>query len=1484
MPELIQNPTPGKHRLFYCGDVLEVHLSADTPLQGRAFLCTNIGNAAIQRSEIIARTEEGITPGGQDWRNIPMRRIDERSFLIRLALTEEGHFECKCCFVRDMDSEPQWVAGDNLHINVSPAPYCCSNTVYCAFVRQFGMNRDKLHSSLPEGVTEEGISSLDSHGYSVIPPSGTFRDLIRELDHIVNRLKCRIIHLLPVTPAPTVYGRMGRYGSPYASLDFTEVDPSLAEFDRKATPLDQFLELVDAVHRKNAKLFIDIAINHTGWAARLHEEHPDWFVREPDGSIHSPGAWGVVWGDLTELDHQKPELWEYLAQVFRVWCSRGVDGFRCDAGYMIPAPAWTYIIARVREEYPETVFLLEGLGGDPAVTARLLDSANMDWAYSELFQNYSRIQIEGYLRYAWSLSAADGLLIHYAETHDNNRLAAVSAKYAKMRTALSALASVNGAFGFANGVEWFAQEKIDVHESSALNWGADVNQIDFIARLNVLLAVHPAFHDGATLMFLDSGTQDAVLFSRSSSDSSAHLLVAVNLNCGKGTSLEWNASYAPLDAEELTDLVSGRTFEPRRLPGHKRALSLSPGQACCFTDSPVWFEKLSALEKEEELLPGRIREKEASAMALRVLSAKNSSQILVDENIRDMARSLQADPLNFLRELYGDEPETPYVHWRWPADLQRELMLPPRHCLLATAPCRFRFAISRPDGKILMQANALPAGTGGYFAVLPPLPSPEAHRSLKAVIAMYNGPAVERREAPLLLLAQDVCRAALRFSRNEILHGGVSRTFLQANGKGAILHTSLERGRLNSRYDAVLLANLNPDYPEDRHVMWRRTRIWVVYHARLQEVETSHLSSFHVSADGGGVWNYEVPVGNGLFIELTVKLEIVAGRNCVMMTVYRRECRAAARRLGACNPVRLMVRTDLEDRNFHCGTKAAAGPEKIWPGQIYPNEKGFEFRAGSDRIFRMQISRGVFRRDDEWQYMVYQPNEASRGLDPHTDLYSPGYFRFDLAGDEAAYITGQVLTSPAEAAVPPGKLQKEPFAEMETPLKKTMLFSMRQFIVKRHSLKTVIAGYPWFLDWGRDTLIAARGLIAAPEFRSDVRAILLQFARFAEKGTIPNMISGDNADNRDTSDAPLWLFTACSDLCRAERSLDFLNTPVRGEKETLLDILRALADGIIAGTPNGIHCDPASALVFSPSHFTWMDTNYPAGTPREGYPIEIQALWFAALRFLAESVPDAGERRKWAEMAGTVRNSIRRYFVLPGGRMWLSDCLHASQGVPAERAVPDDHLRPNQLLAVTLGAVTDMSLCRGILQAASHLLIPGAIRSLDDAGVEYPLPITDAAGRGLNDPLHPYWGHYEGDEDTRRKPAYHNGTAWTWLFPSYAEAYFMTYREAGKATAVSLLSSMTLLMNNGCIAQVPEILDGNQPHTPRGCDAQAWGMTEFYRVWKMLHEKEWSSASSFPPDRGSGAEEERESPSSPAGSAQDKQFPLSSIVFPSSGD
>jgi predicted glycogen debranching enzyme len=387
---------------------------------------------------------------------------------------------------------------------------------------------------------------------------------------------------------------------------------------------------------------------------------------------------------------------------------------------------------------------------------------------------------------------------------------------------------------------------------------------------------------------------------------------------------------------------------------------------------------------------------------------------------------------------------------------------------------------------------------------------------------------------------------------------------------------------------------------------------------------------------------------------------------------------------------------------------------------------------------------------------------------------------------------------------------------------------LQQYVVNRGNGKTVIAGYPWFLDWGRDTLIVARGLIAAGN-GNDVLDILRAYAVLEESGTLPNMIRGTDSSNRNTSDAALWFFVVCRDLHRHSADGAFLDTQCgqRSLREVLIDMATALE----RGTPNGIHADPDSGLLFSPTHFTWMDTNHPPGTPREGYPIEIQALWQAALAFLAQIDPE--HRGHWRERVERVRASVERYFYLSADG-YLADCLYARPGLPAAAAQVDDALRPNQLLAVTLSALTDKNRCRQVVAACGELLVPGGMRSLADRPVRRPL-VIEKDSRLLGDPRQPYRGRYIGDEDTSRKPAYHNGTAWGWQLPLYCEALALTCPESGPEAARAYLAHSIRMLGTGCVGHLAEIFDGDAPHTARGCDAQAWSVSELLRVWHLLN-------------------------------------------------
>jgi glycogen debranching enzyme len=253
-----------------------------------------------------------------------------------------------------------------------------------------------------------------------------------------------------------------------------------------------------------------------------------------------------------------------------------------------------------------------------------------------------------------------------------------------------------------------------------------------------------------------------------------------------------------------------------------------------------------------------------------------------------------------------------------------------------------------------------------------------------------------------------------------------------------------------------------------------------------------------------------------------------------------------------------------------------------------------------------------------------------------------------------------------------------------------------------------------------------------------------------------------------------------------------------------------------------------------------MDTNYPACTPREGYAVEIQALWVRLLRLLGR-IGTTARRTEWNNLAGKAQASIEHLFWMEE-KGYYSDVLQARQGEPAAKGVADDALRSNGLFLVSLGISSGERARRTTESAIRYLIIPGALRSLAPLEVKTPLRLCSSTGQTLNNPMAPYWGRYEGDEDTRRKPAYHNGTAWVWTLPTLCEALAIAWNFSAEATAAAraYLSSTSTLLSEGCLGHLPEILDGDAPHLQRGCDAQAWSATETLRVLRLLQERQGS--------------------------------------------
>ena len=1515
----VMYPAPGDCLKRFVGDRVRFVLT-DSGGQGvvkgwRARLRTNLGRAEVLRREIIQAHAKGLPLAGASWRDLPMNAQSD-GWHLELPLTEVGFFKAKAYLV-DSRGWQHWPLGDDVGISVHPDGYRTANAIYCAFTRMFGETKSALGADDPQ--REHLLRTLDKDAYTVIPPSGKLRDVIECLPHIIDSLGCRILHLLPVNPTPTTYARFGRFGSPYAALDLTAIDPALVAFDRRTTGIDQFCELTYATHLRGARVFLDIVINHTGWGSVLQENHPEWFLRQADGSFASPGAWGVTWEDLAELKHQNVALWDELAEVFLTWCRRGVDGFRCDAGYKVPVAAWQYIIARVRQEFPETLFLLEGLGGDWETTQALMTEGGMQWAYSELFQNYSGQQVAGYLDHSLKQSQRAGLLVHYSETHDNDRLAARGHPWSLLRNRLCALAGVSGGFGFTCGVEWLTTQRIDVHGNASLAWGNPDNLVPELAKLNQLLAEHPCFFDGAKVTRLSPSDSAVYALRRESEEGTDAVLVLLNTDLERTHTLTLDKSAFTVAG--CLDLLGQTAPEIKATEDGKWVCTLPPAAAFCMAPTllprglsgqeyrrarvqAAWaLTALSRILPVDKMpaYPWRglaTLVDEAPGRFLAAIPSLKAELAQVEQDERQLSQPVEAlrpqgrlpvgdisirnrdqSTLRALGDFLQKERFPRVLPWTL-LDIRRIALVPPGHWLLIQDTVPFRAVLNTSDGSPAQYVQSIPVRDGHIASFAPYETAADAQLTLErysqsdqriqaTIRFLASEPAAKPHASGLAHLPRQSAAAAGHATLSTDL-------VLLTNGRGGMARICLDLGRVTSKYDCVLGANLHPSLPVDRHVLVKRLRVWVNADGFISPLDFTSLASFEPGPPA--IWNFVANAGDGRTVEIRMAADMLEGRNTTVFQFRRPTAeQAVGKQLPAEADVRLTLRVDIEDRNFHWETRRNSGAEHHFATHVHtlgteaggvghlapvpapPDQRrrepnapsprvGFAFNPATDRQLRVFTNTGSYHPVPEWSENLPHPLEQSRGQTGSGDAFSPGWF--DLPLPKGSQVTLLVTADPTDPAEPEVSDWMDPEHRRSAEGTESDWFesqlrrAARAFMVRRDSGKTVIAGYPWFLDWGRDTFICARGLLAAG-LAQEVKQLLVTFGRFEQNGTLPNTIHGDDASNRDTSDAPLWFALVCEELATGPASpigSMLYQTAVQPSGRTLRDVLHSIAIHYIKGTPNGIRMDPGSALIWSPSHFTWMDTNYPACTPREGFPVEIQALWIRLLRQLA-CIGVRADGKGWEELAAQALASVDTLFWREGCGHY-ADVLLARAGEPAAQAVVDDSLRSNCLFVVSLGLVAGQRAQRCVEAALRYLVVPGALRTLAPQPVSVPLPIRGTDGRLLNDPSQPYWGRYEGDEDTRRKPAYHNGTAWTWTFPVFCEALARAWNFAPDAVAAAkaYLGSMDRLLTQGCIGQLPEILDGDAPHAQRGCDAQAWGVTEALRVWKLLNGFDYSNA------------------------------------------
>ena len=457
---------------------------------------------------------------------------------------------------------------------------------------------------------------------------------------------------------------------------------------------------------------------------------------------------------------------------------------------------------------------------------------------------------------------------------------------------------------------------------------------------------------------------------------------------------------------------------------------------------------------------------------------------------------------------------------------------------------------------------------------------------------------------------------------------------------------------------------------------------------------------------------------------------------------------------------------------------------------------------------------GTFQSQNDWYYNFRYPIEAYRGLDCEEDLFCPGAFTFELKAGQSA----NVIAALDPIAIESVKELRDTECARREKIRQTapsddassriLTLAADAFIVRRKdSLSTIIAGYPWFTDWGRDTMIALPGLTLVTGRFGEARNILQAFAEVCDQGLIPNRFP-DHGETPDYNsvDATLWYVQAIDRYLAYTGDVAFV-------RDTLWPSIKNIVSWFCRGTRYGIHVDTDGLLAAGEPgiQLTWMDAKVGdwVVTPREGKPVEINALWYNALciaQNLAEQFEEPAFGSECAELAQKVALEFPRAFWNPETGC-LFDCVGPNG--------PDPAIRPNQIFALSLPhRMLSDDLEESILSVVQRdLVTPFGLRSLS--------------------PSHPaYAGHYGGDPHSR-DGAYHQGTVWGWLMGPFVTAWVRIHKDEpdSRAAAQRFLDPLRQHLQEYGLGHISEIFDGDAPHTPRGCFAQAWSVAETLRAY-----------------------------------------------------
>lgn len=644
----------------------------------------------------------------------------------------------------------------------------------------------------------------------------------------------------------------------------------------------------------------------------------------------------------------------------------------------------------------------------------------------------------------------------------------------------------------------------------------------------------------------------------------------------------------------------------------------------------------------------------------------------------------------------------------------------------------------------------------------------------------------------------------------------VELEWLVTNGMGG--YASGTVGDLNTRrYHGLLMAALSP--PAERTLLVAKVDATVRYGGKtyylfcnefVDDTVTPHgylhLESFFL--DGTiPVWRYALA---DALIEKRVLM--ASGQNTTYLHF---------RVLRACDTLEFELMPLCTYRDYHSHSHGG------WDMHLRELTNGFEVHAFQDaRPYRVICDGAKFIADPVWHWNFKHRIETARGLDDSEDLFCPGRLTLTLSdGQDATLVISAESDSLEDFAVVSGRIHESAQALLvalpaDAPRWiRQMALATDQFIVDRYhgghpAGKTVIAGYPWFGDWGRDTMIALPGLTLALQ-RFDIAASILRtYATHISEGMLPNRFPDhDEMPEYNAVDATLWYFHAVDQYTR--RSGD-----IALAKE-LYPVLVAILAWHRKGTRYGIKVDVRDGLLAAGEdgmQLTWMDAKIGEWvvTPRIGKPVEVNALWYNALVIMADLSKQLGKSaNEYREAAVQVRSSFQRFW--NDEQSYLYDVIDGPEGVPdSDGRKVDPRLRPNQIFAVALPHSP-------LEEEQQKAVVDVCAREL----------LTSHGLRSLARTQPGYVAYYRGNS-TQRDAAYHQGTVWAWLIGPFVDAHYRVYRDADKAR--SFLEPLGLHLGEACIGNVSEIFDAEPPFTPRGCFAQAWSVAEVLRAWLDLHD------------------------------------------------